>query len=98
MDLCVTTSGPATARLHIETMRFLADENIPGTGELSLGMTLQAKIGITLNQHLWIHRTMGVMTFSAPLPHGLMFEHKIAGLLLVAFRTILIQAGKCKTI
>ena len=44
MDLCVTTCGPATARLHVETMRFLADENIPGTGELSLGMTFQTEI------------------------------------------------------
>lgn len=41
MDLSVASGCPTTARLHIETMRFLADEYISRTTELSLGMALQ---------------------------------------------------------
>ena len=39
---------------------------------------------------------MRIMTLRATLPHGLVFEHEIAGLFLMAFRAILIQPCKSK--
>ena len=48
-------------------------------------MAFQAEIGVALDEHFLVHRTMGTMANRAALTHGVVFENKRAFLGRVAF-------------
>ena len=55
-------------------------------------MTFQAKIRITLDQQLPIHRTVRVVTASAAFPQCLMFKNKWPGLFTMTLRATLVES------
>jgi len=59
------------------------------TRTLSLRVTLEAEIGVTIDQELLVDRSVRRMATRAAFPHGFVFEHEPSGLFLVALRTIL---------
>lgn len=77
----VAAGAPAGALGQKSFMLYLADEN-PARGPrfLFLGVTFKAQIGIGLNQHLRIDRTMRVVTDEATLAQSRMLEDERAGL------------------
>src|SRR5947209_7813296 len=72
-------------------MRLESDKDL-ARGTLHLCMTFQAKIRITLDQQLPIHRTMWVVTDSAAFPQCLMFENKWPGLFTMTLSTTLVES------
>jgi len=58
---------------------------------LHLGMTFQAKVRITLDQKLPIHRTMRVVADSAAFPQCLMFKNEWAGLFTMTLSAALVE-------
>ncbi len=48
----------------------------PAGSNLPLKMALEAKVGVTLLEHLLVHRTVDGMAGSAPLPKGFVLEDK----------------------
>ncbi len=52
----------------------------PAGSNLPLKMALEAKVGVTLLEHLLVHRTVDGMTGGAPLSQGLVLEDKGAHL------------------
>ena len=92
MYLGVTTGSPATPGLHVESMGFFSDKRVTRSGKLDLSMTFEAKIGITLYQHLGIDRSVRIVTFGASFTHGFMFKDKVSGLFLVTCSAGLVEA------
>ena len=86
----VASGGRAVALPQEEGMIHFTNHHAPSrSGDLR--MTLQTRIGITLQQQFSVHRSVRNMTSSAPFPHRFMLENKVPGLLLVTLGAGLIQ-------
>ena len=91
MHCRVAPRTPASALAQMRRMRSQTDIDFTSPTMLHLGMKFKAKVWITFDQHLPIHRSMGRMANCATLPERFMLEDKWPCLLAVAFRAILIQ-------
>jgi len=91
MHGAVTTRAPAPAQREQVPVPFLPDVNF-SSGALDLRVTLQAKVVVALDQHLRIHRTMGLMARRTAVTQRLVLEGMRPGLLAVALRAPLIQS------
>lgn len=93
MDCGMATGRPTGAVTDKVGVINLANEEVPhpaGTRPLDLGMAFEAEIGIPLDEHLGVDRTMGFMADDAALAQRLMFENKGTGLVAVTGGTGLI--------
>ena len=93
MHCRVAPRTPASALAQMRRMRSQTDIDFTSPTMLHLGMTFKAKVWITFDQHLPIHRSMGRMANCATLPERFMLEDKWPCLLAVTFRAILVQPG-----
>jgi hypothetical protein len=71
-------------------MRFETDVNLAGF-MLDLCMTLQAKVGVTLDQKLPVYRAVRVVAHGAALSQRLMLENERAGLFPMTLSTASIK-------
>ncbi|MDB6110497.1 MAG: hypothetical protein JWR69_2247 [Pedosphaera sp.] len=100
VDSSVATGRPTGAVTNQVGMIDLADIEVAdatSTWSLDLGMAFEAEIGIPLDEHLGVDRTMRVMADGATFAHGLMFENKATGLIPMTSRAVLVQAGHGQT-
>ena len=82
----VTSSAPTGALPQIRRVIRMADVNLltSHAGPLHLGVALQAKVWITLDQQLPVDRAVRVVADSASLAQSFVFEDKRPALLAVA--------------
>ena len=92
----MATGAPTCALAQKLTVRLKSDEDL-ARGTLHLCMTSQAKIRITLDQQLPIHRTMRVVADSAAFPQCLMFKNEWPGLFTMTLRATLVEPGHRQT-
>src|SRR5438046_2584664 len=86
----MAASAPTGALAQKLTVWLESDKGL-ARGTLHLCMTFQAKIRITLDQQLPIHRTMRVVADSAAFPQCLMFKNEWPGLFTMTFRATLVE-------
>ena len=86
----VTICTPTCTLHHASRVWKVADGQCPGSGKL--GVAFQAQIVVTLSEHLFVDRTMYVVTARASFSKRLMHKHVRAGLLAVTLRARLILA------
>ena len=91
MHGAVAARAPAPTQREKIPVRFLPNVNF-SSGALDLRVTLQAKVVVALDQHLRIHRTMGLMARRTAVTQRLVLEGMRPGLLAVALRAPLIQS------
>src|SRR5437588_11073187 len=96
MDCRVTSRAPAPALPQPRRMRRIADINLTWRS-LHLRMAFQAKIQITLDQQLSVHRTMRVMANRATLPQSLVLEYEWPRLFAMTLRAIFVQPRHSQT-
>jgi len=88
----VAAGGPTGPHLQVPGVIGVADINAAGghTRTLILRVTAQAQIGIAGDQHLFIHRTVRVVTGGAAFTHRLVFKDERPRLLAMTLRTTFI--------
>ena len=96
MHRCVAAGAPATAQAQFGGMFLGADINPPGAhpnrGPDRLGVTLQAEIVVSLDQHFRINRAMRVVTDGTAFAQRLMLIDKGLGLLAMTGGARFVQA------
>jgi hypothetical protein len=90
MHRCVASGAPTPALPQPGSVRDVADINFPWC-PLHLRMAFQAKVRITLDQQLSIHRPMRIVTDCAPLPQRFVLKNKWPRLLAMTLRAILVR-------
>ena len=84
MHRTMTSRRPTSALPQKRGVVDFANENASTTtGDVSLRMTSEAKVGITLCEHRPIHGSMRLVTDNATFAHRLVFESKRARLFAV---------------
>ena len=90
MDGRVTAARRAMSLAQEKGMIRLADHDPPACSR-NLGVALQAKVRVPLDEQLVIHGAMRLVTGRAALPHCLVLKRKVARLLAMTLGTRLIQ-------
>lgn len=88
----VTPGGRAVALPQEEGVIHFTNHHAPARSG-NLRMTLQTRVGITLQQQLAVHRSVRNVTSGAPFPHRFVLEDKVPRLLFVTLGAGLIQLG-----
>ena len=83
MNRGVTTGGGTAALPQEKSVIHRADDD-GATGPGNLGMTSQTEISISLDEQLFVHRTVGFVAGSASFPQSFMLEDKLSGLFTMA--------------
>jgi len=84
----VTAGAPATAEFQFVGVIFVADQDLPRTEEraLRLGVALEAKVVVALDEHLVVDRAVGAVTNRAAFAHGFVLEDERLGLVAMTLR------------
>lgn len=90
MHGAVAARAPAPTQREKIPVRFLPDVNLSSSA-LDLRVTLQAKVVVALDEHLWVHRTMRLMARRTAVTERLVLKGMRPGLFAVALRAPLIQ-------
>ena len=85
-------TGAPTGALAQKLSVWLESDKGFARGTLHLRMTFEAKVRITLDQQLPIHRTMRVVTDSAAFPQCLMLKNEWPGLFTMTLRATLVES------
>jgi hypothetical protein len=95
MDGGVTAGCPASSDSKKRSMVRIADVNMPGGDiwPLCLRMATQAKVGVIVDQQLFVYGTVRVMANGATLPHGLVLKDDGPSLGFVTTRATFILPG-----
>lgn len=92
----MAAGGPARAHLEKTTVIDFPDQDL-GWIELHLRVATETEMSTSLDQHLLVHRTVGLMAGGAAVLHALMNEDKGPSLFPVALGALLILAGQAET-
>lgn len=96
----MTAGGPACAVAQMRGVIFASDENGPVAGRAGrdhLGMATEAEIVVTLDEHLFIHRTVRLVADDAALAQGGVLKDHGPGFLAMALRAGFVFAGERET-
>ena len=85
-------TGAPTGALAQKLSVWLESDKGFARGTLHLRMTFEAKVRITLDQQLPIHRTVRVVTDGAAFPQCLMLKNEWPGLFTMTLRATLVES------